>query len=282
MPRARNIKHSFFKNDLLAEIPPLGRLLFAGLWTMADREGRLEDRHKRIRSEIMSYDDCDIDGLLNSLAKHGFIERYVVDGIGYIQICKFKSHQHPHRNEPPSALPAPGQHSASTVQATNPAPELTDAAPADSYNLITDSCNLIKPDTTSSCQEIDCEESKPAKQKKPGKFDECPAEFETAWQAYPRRPGASKKEAWQAWLARRRDGVDATLMVDGVKRYAAYIAASGQAPKFVKHAATFFGPYEHYKADWSMPADHAPPASSKHTGFANTNYAQGIAQDGSF
>lgn len=72
MARARNIKPGFFQNELLAEIDPLGRLLFAGLWTIADREGRLEDRAKRIKVALLPYDDCDIDGLLGQLEKHGF------------------------------------------------------------------------------------------------------------------------------------------------------------------------------------------------------------------
>ena len=48
MARARNIKPGFFANENLAECDPLARLLFAGLWCLADREGRLEDRPKRI------------------------------------------------------------------------------------------------------------------------------------------------------------------------------------------------------------------------------------------
>jgi hypothetical protein len=64
MARARNIKPGFFLNDELAECEPLARLLFAGLWCIADREGRLEDKPKRIKVEILPYDDCDIDYLL--------------------------------------------------------------------------------------------------------------------------------------------------------------------------------------------------------------------------
>ena len=37
MARARNIKPGFFTNDVLADCDPLARLLFAGLWTVADR-----------------------------------------------------------------------------------------------------------------------------------------------------------------------------------------------------------------------------------------------------
>lgn len=67
MARARNIKPGFFANEDLAECDPLARLLFAGLWCLADREGRLEDRPKRIRAELLPYDSCDADELLNQL-----------------------------------------------------------------------------------------------------------------------------------------------------------------------------------------------------------------------
>ena len=49
MSRARNIKPAFFKNELLAELDAFDRLLFIGLWCLADREGRTEDRPKRIK-----------------------------------------------------------------------------------------------------------------------------------------------------------------------------------------------------------------------------------------
>ena len=117
MARTRNIKPGFFKNDLLAEIEPLGRLLFAGLWTIADREGRLEDRPKRIKAEVLPYDNCDIDELLAILSDKEFIIRYEISEQKYIQITNFSRHQNPHVNESASEIPAPEQHSTSTVQA---------------------------------------------------------------------------------------------------------------------------------------------------------------------
>ena len=73
MARSRNIKPGFFLNDELAECDPLARLLFAGLWCIADREGRLEDRPKRIKAEVLPYDDCDVDELLNQLAERSLL-----------------------------------------------------------------------------------------------------------------------------------------------------------------------------------------------------------------
>lgn len=106
--RTRNIKPGFFKNEYLSECDPLARILFEGLWCLADREGRLEDRPKRIKNEILPYDDCNVDELLNQLAnnKEKFIIRYEIHGDKYIQITNFMKHNNPHKNEMPSEIPA--------------------------------------------------------------------------------------------------------------------------------------------------------------------------------
>lgn len=148
MARARNLKPSFFTNDLLAEIDPLGRLLFQGLWCIADREGRLLDRPKKIKAEILPFDNADIDRLLEALSKYGFIIRYQVDSIGYIQIINFLKHQNPHVKEAVSSIPAPDRHQTSTRQApdkTDSCTGISGTSPADSLNPITDSLNPIKP-----------------------------------------------------------------------------------------------------------------------------------------
>lgn len=139
MSRARNIKPGFFKNDLLAECSPLARLLFIGLWCESDREGRMEDRPKRIRAECLPYDDCDIDSLLSELASHAFIIRYSVSNVEYIQIVNFTKHQNPHVKEVPSSIPAPYKSGASTVQAS----EIPEPARLIPSSLIPDSLLLI-------------------------------------------------------------------------------------------------------------------------------------------
>jgi hypothetical protein len=108
--RARNIKPGFFKNDRLAELDLAARVLFQGLWCLADREGRLEDRPKRIKAEILPYDDVDAHDLLEQLAAAGFIARYQVDGAAYIQVVNFLKHQKPHVNEAQSVIPACPSH----------------------------------------------------------------------------------------------------------------------------------------------------------------------------
>lgn len=105
--RTRNIKPGFFKNDILGSLPPLCRILFSGLWCLADREGRLEDRPLRIKAEILPFDDCNADELLAVLDENGFIKRYRVGNDKFIEITKFYLHQHPHVKEGESVIPSP-------------------------------------------------------------------------------------------------------------------------------------------------------------------------------
>ncbi len=131
MARMRAIKPGFFTNDALAEIEPLGRLLFAGLWTIADRSGRLEDRPRKIKAELLPYDACNAETLLDDLAARGFIYRYAVNGTRLIQVINWERHQQPHVNERESDYPAPVQapepHPTSTVQV----PECSDTNPSE-------------------------------------------------------------------------------------------------------------------------------------------------------
>ncbi|HAR34252.1 MAG TPA: hypothetical protein DCR95_09255 [Desulfobacter sp.] len=115
--RARNLKPGFFKNEDLADCEPLARILFCGLWCMADREGRLGLRPRKIKAELLPYDNCSIPKLLKQLCDKGFIFIYVVNDNEYIQIIKFKDHQNPHIREVQSTIPAPDEHQTSTEPA---------------------------------------------------------------------------------------------------------------------------------------------------------------------
>lgn len=136
MARARNIKPGFFSNDQLVELSFETRLLFIGLWTIADREGRLLDRPKKIKMDVFPGDNVDCDAALDSLAAAGFIRRYETDGIKAIHIINWDRHQNPHLKEASSIIPAPedrrekdiapDEHQTSTVPdwcSTQPKPE---------------------------------------------------------------------------------------------------------------------------------------------------------------
>lgn len=122
MARSRNIKPGFFANEILGELPPLTRLLFIGLWTLADREGRLQDRPKKIKHELLGYDDVtstDVDTMLQQLHDNGFIIRYMVAEEKYIQVTNFLKHQNPHCREQASTIPAPSENVTGSQVAEN-------------------------------------------------------------------------------------------------------------------------------------------------------------------
>ena len=119
MARARLIKPGFFTNAKLAALPPHARLLFAGLWTLADRAGRLKDDPPAIKGALFPYEDVDCNQLLTILSRSGFVSRYRADSVKYLAIVTFLKHQTPHIREPESQIPeAPEKHSASTMPAS--------------------------------------------------------------------------------------------------------------------------------------------------------------------
>lgn len=174
MARARNIKPGFFTNDVLAQCEYGARLVFVGLWCIADREGRLEDRPLRIKAQIMPFDNCDIDSLLSQLATNGFITRYEVANRKYIQVNNFRKHQNPHVKEGASTIPAPDLHHTS---------------PADSLLLIPDS--LISDPL--------CSARKRKRKSNPPFERNYSVDFIEFWLAFPSYRKGAKPVAWEAW-----------------------------------------------------------------------------------
>ena len=161
MARARNIKPGLFKNEILGVADPLYTILFEGLWVLADRDGRLEDRPLRIKAETFPYrEGLDMEAMLDWLATNGFIERYESKGVKVIHILEFAKHQNPHKNEVASELPS----KESAIEEISTTPDLigttrADSLFIDSLNLITDPAPLALPAAP--------KKSKPASRKTP-------------------------------------------------------------------------------------------------------------------
>jgi hypothetical protein len=106
--RARQIKPGILKNEILGADDPLFTLLFEGLWMMADREGRLEDRPLRICAEVFPYrrklTEKRVDDMLWWLAENKFIVRYENSSGRFISVVEFRKHQNPHKDERQSEI----------------------------------------------------------------------------------------------------------------------------------------------------------------------------------
>ena len=189
--RARNIKPGFFENDLLVELPFEFRLLFIGLWTMADKSGRLEDRPKKIKMCVFPADDVDVNRGLTELNRYGFINRYEAVGVQYIQIVNWEKHQRPHHTEKESVIPPCNNGEITVNQRNQDRGNPPDLLIPDS--LIPDSGlsdNISASSPSGSQSEIP--------EKKPSVYSQ---DFEAFWAAYPSRQGkkVGKAEAFREW-----------------------------------------------------------------------------------
>lgn len=203
--RARNIKPGFFRDAEILDLPLEARFLFVGLWCLADRQGKLEDKPKQIKVEVFGEKlDCDCHSLLDLLLNHGLIIRYSVDGAKYIKVINFLKHQSPHHTEAQSKLPDPPEiHGESTVTHGEP-PETQVKIPPDSLNPDL----LIKNPPTPKGGSASNEKTKKRGKRKDRVLPPFSSDFEKFWSAYPRRPGGrgGKEAAWRVWQRRVKNG----------------------------------------------------------------------------
>lgn len=216
MARSRNIKPGFFRNADLAEMSFETRLLFIGLWTIADRAGRLEDRPKQIKMEIFPADNLDCDKLLDALASVGMVARYQVEGKRYIQVTNFSKHQNPHRDEKQSTIPAPGMHDAGTVQSP-----CKDDESNVGIQLIPDSLLLIP-------EKIPCS---------PSESEPADDGFATFWQLYPKKK--AKYQALKAWKSLKLSKVERTELMAALEKQNASVDWLKDGGKFVPYPTTW-------------------------------------------
>ena len=224
MARARNIKPGFFKNEDLGTADPFVSLLFAGLWTLADKAGILEDRPLRIKAELFPYRDCfDINGYLTVLVSFNLIHRYEVDGVKLIQIENFVKHQNPHHTDRDSEYPSYSDSCRKSVKQ----PLINGDAPADSLipsSLIPDNGFPSKDLSAPSAQTVSKKgTSLPADWFLPKEWGEWALSEQPTWSADDvRRVAADFKDHWLAnanqakakkadWLATWRKWVRSPL-----------------------------------------------------------------------
>lgn len=203
MARIRTIKPMFFLNEQVAALPFEWRLLFIGLWTQADREGRLEDRPARLKASLFPYDNLDIADGLGSLQRAGLILRYVVGGTALISIPTWKKHQQPHIREANSEFPPPDhEHQTSTV------------------------LEPVQPIRKGREQEQEGERTAALRER-----------FEQFWSVYPRKKG--KDAAWREWLRRSPSDDLATAMIQAVERDKASPQWRKDGGEFIPHPRTW-------------------------------------------
>lgn len=130
--RIRSLKPDVWDDEALGECSTSARLLFVGLITQADDDGRLPGNPRWIASKVYPYDEdissAAIETWLDELDRVDVIRLYEVAGKTYIWLPSWDSHQTiDKRYYRPSRLPEPPQESPPSAprapaEATDPAP----------------------------------------------------------------------------------------------------------------------------------------------------------------
>jgi hypothetical protein len=211
--RARNLKPDVFSDERLGECSAEARWLYLSLFCQADRDGRLEDRPKRIRAMGAPYDAADPDAMLSQLADRGLILRYEVDGRKLIQVIDFASSQNPHPKEQSFNLPPPPPgKAAASPEITRPAaasPEITRQA-EESNNLARLTPSSLTPSSLTPSS------GAPSERKRARRPADA-AGFDRFWAAYPKK--SAKQAAQKAWAKLKPDAELVERIVAAVERH---------------------------------------------------------------
>src|SRR3990167_3295827 len=106
--RKRLLSPGFFQDGSLAACSPLALLLFAGLWALCDRDGRMRWVPPVVHGQLFPFDpDAAVEALVTELAAAGCVVLYAVEGRRYLACPSGPQHQNPHKNERASDIPAP-------------------------------------------------------------------------------------------------------------------------------------------------------------------------------
>lgn len=218
--RIRQIKPEFWKDDKVGQLTAHQKLLFIGLWMLADGEGRLYNRPVIIKAELFAYDDKltlkQVESDLVRLHDLGLILLYQVEGKQCIVINNFHKHQKLSGNENKkpyfSTIPA---------QVTNS----SDLVATDSYVVTfssTESVNpLIRKSVNPSLRES----------------EEAISQFSEFWASYPKRE--AKQQAEATYSKHVKAGVSHESIMHALNRHVAKWAKDGTEAKFIPQPSSW-------------------------------------------
>lgn len=273
MPRARWLKPEFFKDRKMGKLGPVAALVYEALWVTADDGGMARCDPEQLKGEWFYFwrdvGVAEIQSALRDLHTLGRVKFYSGGDELFCQVVRWKRHQQVHN---PSAFRYRDHYRKQDKDFTevlpqwcgSPAAGLPPSSPPRLLDSKTPSLGASRPEIPAEPLATELPlvvepESGPESASEGSLVDErtkYPEEFERVWAAYPKRDGGnSKRAAFKAWRARVRSGVSPDEMLAGVERYRGHCEARGKVgTEFVQQAATFFGPGEHFREPWTLPA----------------------------
>ncbi len=140
MPRRRMVDPEIWRNEKIGSLPDAGRLLFIGIFSQADDDGRLKASPRYLMATIFPYDKDktaeDVKHLRDQCAELGLIRLYTNNKEEYLDIPGWHEHQQIRKDRYiPSTLP-------SFEESVNQ--PMTKVPPSGNHLATTDEPNIIK------------------------------------------------------------------------------------------------------------------------------------------
>jgi hypothetical protein len=237
MPRIRSIKPEIWSSPQVMNLSRDARLLFIGLITQADDEGRGTADVRKLSGTIFPGDRLSAERvrkLLDEVQAQRLVELYNSEQHGRLYLLPaFRKHQV--INKPrASSYPEPKQEQSGRTPVV--LPEQSGRTPEGSDPIRSDRNGMEGKDRNTTAAQA-------AERLLDLKL------------AYPHRAGGQPwRRALKALNARLADGFTWAEILDGVRRYATYVETTGKAgTEFVMQAATFLGPERHFLTPWAPP-----------------------------
>ena len=178
MNQKRMVHSTVWASGQIAKLSREARLLYIGLITLGDDDGRLKGAPALVRSQIYPYDDdvkvADVAKWLSEIEGQKLIVSYEVEGQPYFFHPKWESYQHIREDRrKDSNIPAP--EFTFSPMTTKRQPNGNQSSTKLPLSIVKDSRVKVSKDT------VGQEEA-----------------FVAFWEKYPKKVG--KKAAWKAWL----------------------------------------------------------------------------------
>ena len=223
--RKRMISPEFWTDEKIVELSPWARLLFIGLWQLADDEGRLEWNPRKVHLQLFPADHkIDMEKLCAELRQSALICAYSCSNHSYIEVTGFKKHQKLDSRRPSKF----------------PAPVCADLRHRTELNL-----TELEPNRT---------ESKKQKQKQTVSL-----EVKNVITAYKlvKNPDSSRHDGTTKVEALLKSEATEAQLCLAADRYRQECEAEKTENKYRKGVAPFYGPKAHWRGyleeDWSPP-----------------------------
>lgn len=243
MARIRSVKPEYWADqDLAEQVSRDARLLYVGLWNLADEHSRLRGDPRYIKGQLFPYDDDlgseEIAALLDALALAGKVVQYRTGSGTFMFLPTLASHQRLEPEKVPSKLPGPDD--PGSVLLTPKAATVSDSSEsrADEFAPRADESSLLY--GTGSMEHVSPSSAEPMDGDPDALFHADPIEPELSpsnapqkawtneqidadpfwvafWEAYPRK--TDKGHARKAWLKALRNSVPPAVLTEAAERF---------------------------------------------------------------